>query len=131
VQLGGGGRAAGQDERLQRRQRLVRLVAGLLQPRGLLRGHAQPLALPAGGDRDVGADVEQIVLDPLQPLGMRNARHGQRHADLRVELVDRPVGLDPRVGLRHPAHVAQMRLATVAEARVDAGQVDGHRRLVV
>ena len=49
---------------------------------------------------------------------------------MRVELVDRAVGLDPRMRLGHPAHVAQVGLAAVAQARVDAGQVDGHRRAV-
>ena len=50
----------------------------------------------------------------------------QREADERVELVDVAVGLDARVGLGHPAHVAQVRLAAVAQARVDARQVDRH-----
>src|SRR3712207_8896803 len=42
---------------------------------------------------------------------------------------DVPVGLDARVGLRHPAHVAEMRLAAVAELRVDPREVHRHRRL--
>ena len=46
--------------------------------------------------------------------------------DLRVELVDGAVGLDARVRLGHAAHVAEVRLAAVAEARVDPRQVDGH-----
>ena len=42
VQVRGGGRAAGDHERAQRRKRRVDLVAGPLQPLGVLRGHAQP-----------------------------------------------------------------------------------------
>jgi hypothetical protein len=79
-------------------------------------------------DRDVRPDVEEVVLHPAQPLriaiGEPPAR--ERHAELRVELVDRPVGLDPRVGLGDPAHVAEVGLAAVAKAGVDAGEVDGH-----
>ena len=99
-----------------------------LEPRGLLGPHAQALALAALGHGDVGADVEEVVLDPPQPLAvaLRQVGHRERDADLRVELVDGAVGLDPRVRLGHPAHVAEMRLAVVAEARVDAGQIDGH-----
>ena len=61
----------------------------------------------------------------------RSPRPGQRerHAELRVELVDGPVGLDPRVRLRHAAHVAEVGLAVVAEARVDAREIDRHGAL--
>ena len=76
----------------------------LLEPRGLLGDHAQALALAALGDRDVGADVEEVVLDALQParVALGQAALGERDAELRVELVDGPVGLDPRVRLRRP-----------------------------
>ena len=85
-------------------------------------------ALAAGRDREVGADVEEVVLDAAQPVGVlrRQALDGERQADLRVELVDRAVRLDARVGLRHPAHVAEVRLAAVAELGVDPGEVDRH-----
>ena len=59
-----------------------------------------------------------------EALGQLVERQG--HPELRAELVDRPVGLDPRMRLGNPAHVAQVGLAAVAEARVDAGQVDRH-----
>ena len=55
--------------------------------------------------------------------GVRKLAQREHDADLRVQLVDRAVGLDARMGLRHAAHVAQMRLAAVAELRVDAGQI--------
>ena len=128
VQLRGGEGAAGQDEGLQRGQLGVGLVAGLLEPGGLLGQDAQALALAALGDGDVGADVEEVVLDPLQPLAVarRQLALRERHAEVGVELVHGAVGLDPRVGLRDPAHVAQMGLSAVAEAGVDTCQVYGH-----
>ena len=58
----------------------------------------------------------------------RSSRPGSASVDaeLGVELVDRPVGLDPRMRLRHAAHVAEVRLAVVAEARVDPREIDCH-----
>ena len=128
MQLRGGGRAAGEDEGLQRLERRVDLVAGRLQPRRLLGEQAQARPVAAVRDRDVGADVEEVVLHPAQPLGVLRGQVGQRErdAELRVELVDGAVGLDPRVGLGHPAHVPEVRLAVVAQAGVDAREVDGH-----
>ena len=40
----------------------------LLEPGGLLGRDAQPLALAAVGHREVGAHVEEVVLDAAQPL---------------------------------------------------------------
>ena len=100
----------------------------MLEPLRLLGRDAQARAVAAVRHRDVGADVEQVVLHAPQPLrvavGQPAAR--ERDAELRVELVDGAVGLDPRVRLRHPAHVAEVGLAAVAEAGVDAREVDGH-----
>jgi len=128
VQVRGRGRPARQHEGLQRRQRGVHLVAALLQPGDLLRQHAQPLAVVAGGDREVGADIEQVVLDAAQPgvVGLRQAADGQRDAELGVQLVGGAVRLDARMRLAHAAHVAQVGLAVVAELGVDAGEIDGH-----
>ena len=102
-----------------------------LQPRRLLGREPQARAVAAVGHGDVRADVEQVVLDPAQERGeaLGHVRQRERDAELRVELVDRPVGLDPRMRLRHPAHVAEVGLPVVAEARVDAGQVHGHGAL--
>ena len=122
------GAAAGEHERLQRLELGVDLVAGLLEPRRLLGREPQALAVAAVRDRDVGADVEQVVLDAPQEAGeaLVERRQRERDAELGVELVHRPVGLDPRVRLGYPAHVAEVGLAVVAEARVDAGEIDGH-----
>src|SRR3954452_4519431 len=128
VEVRGGPRPAGEHERPQRLEGRVDLVTGGLEPADLLGREAQPLALAAGRDGEVGADVEELVLHAAQPVGVlrRQPLDRERQADLRVELVDRPVRLDPRVGLRHPAHVAEVRLAAVAELRVDPGEVDRH-----
>jgi hypothetical protein len=90
---------------------------------------AAALAVPAGRDGEVGADVEEVVLHAREPgpVGLREAGHGEGDAELGVQLVDVAVRLDARVRLAHPAHVAQVGLAAVAEARVDAGQVHRHR----
>jgi len=75
----------------------------------------------------MSADVEQVVLDPLQPLAVALGQLGvEGHAEVGVELVDSAVGLDPRVRLRDPAHVAQMGLAAVAETGVDACEIYRH-----
>ncbi len=132
MQVRGGGAAAGQQERAQRLQLGVDLVATTLEPGDLLgRGAQAILALVLGvvGDREVGSEVEQVVLDPLQPRTepVRKVALDQRDPEQAVELVDVAVGLDPRVGLGDPAHVPEVGLAGVAGARVDPGQVDRHR----
>ena len=97
----------------------------------LLGQHAQALAAAGVGalrDAEVGAEVEEVVLDVAQPrrVGLGEPVDGERDADLRVQLVDGAVGLDARIGLRDAAHVAEVGLAVVAQAGVDAGEVDGH-----
>ena len=67
VQLGRGRGAARQHEAVQRLERRVDLVAALLEPGRLLRDDAQAVLVGSSGRRDVGADVEQVVLDPLEP----------------------------------------------------------------
>ncbi len=86
------------------------------------------LTVAALGDRQVGAEVEEVVLDAPQPLrvAVRQAVHGEGDADVGVELVDLAVGLDALVRLGDAAHVAEVRLATIAQLRVDAGEVDRH-----
>ncbi len=68
-------RAARQHERRQRREPLVHLVAARLEPRDLRVVDPQPRPLPGRaailalllGHGEVGADVEEVVLDPGQP----------------------------------------------------------------
>ena len=74
------------------------------------------------------ADVEEVVLDPgEQRRDLRfEAAGDERPPELTVELVDRGVGLEPRVGLRGLGVVAEPGATRVSRARVDPGEVD-HR----
>jgi hypothetical protein len=130
MQQGRGRGAAGQDEAGQVRQFRVPGVAGLLEPLRVGGGDPQRRELRVGDDgrAQVGADVEQVVLDARQQrahLGLRPAQR-QCDADDAVGLVDVGVGHQTRVGLGHPAHVTEVRLAAVPGLRVDARQPDRH-----
>src|SRR5439155_24326003 len=126
VQAGGELGAAREDEALQLRQRLVERVAEPLElvHQRLRRPEA---ALDLDGHREVGPDVEQLVLDPLERIAKRRreVRRRERVAELRVELVDGAEGGEACVELRDPRAVAETRLARVSAARVDARETDG------
>src|SRR5205807_208917 len=78
------------------------------------------------GRAQIGAEVEQLVLDARQHcIGLARAVQSGE-ADRRVGLVDGAEGFDPERLLRDPATVAERGLALVAAAGVDAGQPD-HR----
>ena len=134
VQLRRCGRAAGDHERAQRLELGVDLVAALLEPLGVL---GAPRAGARGSPPSVAARA---------PTGRRRRRAGRSararsHSAncsgrpgassatpiVRVQLVDRAVGLHARMQLGDAAHVAEVGLAAVAELGVDAGQVDRHR----
>src|SRR5207244_1806761 len=106
---------AGQDEALQLGERRVRLVDLLLEPADRLLRDAEPLVARRERNRQVGAEVEELVLDAVEAA---------RPADERVELVDVAHRRHPRVELRDPRPVAEARLALVAAARVDAREAD-------
>jgi len=106
---------ARQDEALQLGQRRVCLVDLLLEPAQRFFRDAQPV-LYAEGNREVGAEVEELVLDAVEAA---------RPADERVELVHVAHRGHPRVELRDARPVAETRLALVPTARVDARQADG------
>ena len=110
-------RPAGQDEALQRLELLVEPVAVGLERLNLrLLDPQLPVALREG-HREVGADVEELVLDPLERIG--ECPRGDREPELRVQLLDRADRRDPRVGLGHAGAVAERGLPGVAAARVD------------
>ena len=87
------GRAAGEHERGQRRQPLVDLVAALLEPGDLLGRDAQARALARRlpvralllGHAEVGAEVEEVVLDAAEP-GVHAARAADACAPGRARL---------------------------------------------
>src|SRR3954451_5005670 len=107
---------AGEDEALELGQRRVGLVDLLLEPVDRLVGDPQPLVALDEWNGQVGAEIEELVLDALQAA---------RPAHERVELVDVADRGPPRVELRDARAVAEARLALVPAARVDARQADG------
>ncbi len=118
--------AAGQDEAGQLRERLVQLVAEPLELVDHRLRDAEPLVGAGERDGQVGADVEQLVLDPRERRAQRLGRRSREHdPELRVELVDGAVRGDARIELRHARAVAEARLPLVAAARVDLRQADG------
>ena len=127
VEIGRRLSAAGEDEGTQRRQVGTELVAGglefvdplLLDAQGRVRG------LRHEGCRQVGADVEQVVLDaqehwaqPLRQIGGTREREAERGAGL----VRVGVGDEARVVLRRPAEVAEARAPVVTGAGVDRAE---------
>ena len=128
VEVGGAGRPAVEDERAQRGQRLVVVVAPGLEPVDVVLLDPQRRVLRVRDDRgaEVGADVEEVVLHAGEHRDdvVLEAAVGEGHADVGVALVDAGVGLEAQVGLRGLAHVAEPGAAGVAGAGVDARQVD-------
>src|SRR5665213_1543104 len=116
----GEGRAARQHEVSQRLQPLFQRVDLAFEPRHLGGADAGYLVQLAARFRQIGAEVEKLVLDARQhriggALGVE-----PRQADCRVGLVHRAVGLDPRARFRDAAAVAEPGLAPIAGAGIDA-----------
>ncbi len=128
VQVGGGEAAAGQDERAQRLQPLEVGVAVGLELVHPLLAHPQRGVLIGRLERgrEVGADVEEVVLHPLEGgpdvVGDRSGREDD--ADRGIRLVGVGVCREPRVGLARAAEVAERRRPVVAGPGVDPGEVD-------
>src|SRR6266545_2580998 len=119
-----GARPAREDEFLQRRQRGVELVEQRLEPQDLAVGHGR-----AAWNRDVPAQIEQVVLDILENHAyFFGNRLGKQHADRGIQLVDLAEGDDARAVLARSRTVAQARFAAVAGARVDFRQAVTHER---
>src|SRR5262252_1393524 len=76
---GGALTPAGQDEALQIRQRRVSVVDLLLEPLDRLVVDPEPLVALDKRDGQIGAEIEELVLDAVEAAGP---------ADERVELVD-------------------------------------------
>jgi hypothetical protein len=122
IEAGGQLAPTGQHERLERLEgRVGRIAFGLEALDELLRD-PEPTAAAHRRRGEIGTEVEELVLNPAQGLG--RALDGERPAEERVELVDLAHRLDPRVGLRDAAPVAEARLARIAAAGVDPCQPD-------
>src|SRR5699024_1492303 len=84
-------------------------------------------------DAQVGADVEQVVLDPGQhtkqvviettPTGSATFG-GDNHTEGGIRLVRVGIGHQTGVGLGHAGKIAECRGAVVAGSRVDPGEID-------
>ena len=102
MQIGRGGRSAGQHEGAQRRQLGIERVDLVFQPLHLLGVDGEPRAarpLALVGRAEIGREVEQIVLDARQHRVDRGRIRGvqPRDADRGIDLVDDAVGGDAQV----------------------------------
>ena len=96
----------------------------MLEPRDLRRDDAQRAFGLASvlGRREIGAEVEKVVLDARQHSVDLGGGVQADEADDGVRLVHRAKGLDAQRLLRHAAAVGERGLALVAAARIDARQ---------
>src|SRR5712691_1939727 len=129
MEVGGSGAAAGQDERIERTQGGIHLVDLALEPRDLRRDDAQcPRRLvpwrapPLFRRAQIGAQIEQIVLDARQHLIGLAVGMKPRQSDSGIGFVDGAKGRDAQRLLGHAGAVAERSFARVAAARVDAGE---------
>ena len=111
-----------EDEALQVGQLVVEDVAVTLERIDLNLGHAEP-RLVLHRDREIGAEVEELVLDAGEDDANRfRAIRRDDDSDGCVQLVDGAKRGDPVVELGDAASVAERRLPRVASARIDACQ---------
>ena len=114
---GSQGRAGGKDEALQRLE--CRLMAVDLDLEGLDVPGRDPL-LGGVGRGQLRAQVEELALHAAeQGIECRRHRMGAGHAEVAVELVHRPEGLDSRMILANPWPAKEARLARVSGLGVD------------
>src|SRR5437660_4048026 len=117
-------RPAREDEFLQRRQRGVELVEQRLEPPHLAFGHRR-----TARNRDVPAQIEQIVLDVLEnPSYFPGNLLGEQHAERGIELVDLAERDNTRAVLARARTVAEARFAGIAGTGVDLGEAVTHER---
>jgi hypothetical protein len=130
MEMGGERRSAGQHEGIERRLGRARRVDLGLEPGDLRRRDAEPPVVRARpGHGDVGAEVEQVVLD-ARKLGIERGvrRHGARDPDRRVGLVHLAQRDDAERVFRRPRAVGERGFARISAARVDPVELD-HRAL--
>jgi len=128
VEVGRGGASPGQDEGAQRLQLGVVPIAigfelvdpGAAYPQGLI-GIARTQR-----SGEVGADVEEVVLDAQQGGAhiVADVAGSQRDADGRIGLIGVGIRGQAHIGLRRPAEIPERRRALIAGAGVDPGEVD-------
>ena len=127
MKLGRAARAGRQDEAAQRLQILVHPVDLALEPVDLLGDDAQHhlgrREILAGGG-EIGAEIEQFVLDPAEHRRRFSLDMEQGDADRAVRLVDVADRGQARIGLRDSRAVDEAGLAGIAGAGVDLVEPD-------
>ncbi len=123
-------RTARQHEGIERFQLGVEAVDLALQPRHLRSDDAQRAFVLAAAGRggEVGAEIEQIVLDARQHGGDGALGAKPSQAQDGIGLVHRAIGFDARIVLGHAPAADQRGLAGVAAAGIDAREADHQRR---
>ena len=122
--------AARQDERVQRFEALVELVAPSFEAFDVGLGHAQRRVLGVRNDRrrEIRAGVEQVVLDLAEHVDdlLGRGAECESDADARVRFVAVRVRDEPWIVLGHAGEIAQPGSAVVAGPGVNPRQVNSH-----
>ena len=134
VERSGEGRAAWQDETVEGLEGVVVLVDGFFQSRGLRGDDAQTragLLVFGDGRREVGAEVEEIVLNESQNRGdfgggvaVSTVGGDDGEADGGVGFVNGAVGFDAEIVLADALACGKTCGAVVAGFGVDFGESD-------
>ena len=119
---GGGARAAGQDEILERWQRFVEAIEFAFEPADALGMHHV-----RAGNADLAAEVEQVVLHVDQQRAHVVGQFlAEDETDQRVGFVDVAQRLDTQAVLGDALAIAEAGGAGVAGAGVDLGKAVTH-----
>src|SRR5258706_11405177 len=127
MQIRRGWRTAGQHKRGQRGQPRIQAVDVVLKAFDLAGQYPQPFRLAlALGHREVGAEIEQIVLDQAQHrIKLARVRQMKPHdANGGVGLVDGSIRTDAQIVFRAAFAAAERRGPVIAGSRVDTIEND-------
>src|SRR5271165_3168762 len=130
MEVGGGRRPARQDKRVERPQRRVYRVALAFEALDLGRGDAQCSSRASALFRgaQVGAEVEEVVLNAAEHFVCRRIGMQPGDSDRRICFVDGAIGGDAQCVLRDARTVAERGLAGITAARIDPSQSNHLRR---
>jgi hypothetical protein len=123
-------RSTRQDETPERRKLRVHRIDLALQPLNLRRNdpqHHLRRCKPALTSRrsEIGAKIEQVVLDPLQRrCQWMLPQRDDRHANRRIRLVDIADRLHQRARLRHAGAIDQPRPTVIPGPRINRVELD-------
>ena len=119
----GSGAASGQDEILERGQRVIEVVENLLELRDLLCLHDL-----RAWNAELTAEIEEVVLDIGEAAShfARQTWHAQDDADRAVGLIDGAIGRDACVILGYAPAISEAGGAVVAGTRRDLCESVAH-----